>query len=106
MITVEHVLPQNPSEGSEWLERFPDSEDRDRWTWKVGNLVLLSRRKNSRAGNRGFDEKKKTYFEPGNSSSFQLTQGVINESEWTPEVLERRQEDLVGRLAKAWRLTD
>lgn len=104
--TVEHVLPQNPSEGSEWLELFPDAEDRDSWTWKIANLVLLSRKKNASAGNRGFAEKKETYFEPGNMTSFQLTQGVINESEWTPEVLERRQEDLVGRLAKAWRLTD
>ena len=102
--TVEHVLPQNPSEGSEWLELFPDAEDRDSWTWKIANLVLLSRKKNASAGNRGFAEKKETYFEPGNMTSFQLTQGVINETEWTPEVLERRQKDLVGMLAKEWQL--
>lgn len=104
--TVEHVLPQNPSEGTEWLDLFPHEEGRDRWTWKIANLVLLSRKKNASAGNRGFAEKKETYFEPGNMTSFQLTQGVINESEWTPTVLERRQAELVGKLANEWRLCD
>ena len=104
VITVEHVLPQNPSEGSEWLERFPNEEVRNRWTWKIANLVLLSRRKNARAGNRGFNEKKKTYFETGNATSFQLTQTVITETKWTPDVLQRRQKELVGMLADAWRL--
>jgi len=49
-ITVEHILPRNPPENSEWVKLFTE-EERDEWTDKLGNLVLLSRRKNSRAQN-------------------------------------------------------
>ena len=51
VITVEHVLPQNPSAESEWLARFPDPTMRDEWTHRIGNLVLLTRAKNAQAAN-------------------------------------------------------
>ena len=60
-ITVEHILPQNPSEDSEWVKLFT-KEERDEWTNKLGNLVLLSKRKNSRAQNYDFKRKKEVYF--------------------------------------------
>ena len=106
VVSVEHVLPQSPRGDSEWMTWFPDEDSRMHWTWKLGNLVLLSRRKNAAAGNKGFDDKKETYFETGNETSFRLTQSLHEIDEWTPEVLERRQEDLVGRLAEEWQLTD
>lgn len=104
VVSVEHVLPQSPRGDSEWMTWFPDEELRTRWTWKLGNLVLLSRRKNAAAGNKGFDDKKETYFETGNETSFRITQGLHEIDEWTPEVLERRQKELVGMLAKEWQL--
>lgn len=106
VVSVEHVLPQTPRERSEWMTWFPNEEIRREWTWKLANLVLLPRKKNSEANNREFDDKKHAYFGSGRSVSFELTKRVINESEWTPEVLERRQDDLVGMLAKEWRLDD
>jgi hypothetical protein len=27
IVTVEHVLPQRPAEGSEWLRQFPDADE-------------------------------------------------------------------------------
>ena len=45
-ITVEHVLPRNPERNSQWLKDFPDEEEREEWTEKLANLVLLSRTKN------------------------------------------------------------
>lgn len=54
-ITVEHVLPQNPSAGSRWLADFPSEADRDLWVHRLANLVLLTLRKNSQAGNLDFD---------------------------------------------------
>ena len=45
-ITIEHVLPQNPGRESQWLKDFPDEAERMEWTHRLGNLVLLSRRKN------------------------------------------------------------
>lgn len=105
VISVEHVLPQNPNVDSEWMRNFPDQEERDQWTHKLANLVLLSRRKNSQASNYSFDRKKSEYFQTKNNvPPFPLTMGVVNESEWTPEVLRRRQVDLIEVLKKEWRL--
>ena len=104
IVSIEHVLPQNPPKGSEWLEWFPDEEIRYQWTHKLGNLVLLSRRKNSQANNREFGHKKQTYFMRGGVSPFALTTQVVNEDKWTPEVLERRQRALISALKAEWRL--
>jgi len=105
IITVEHVLPQNPTANSEWLSSFPEEDTREYWTHKLANLVLLSRRKNSAASNWDFQRKKREYFQrKGLSTTFALTTGVLDEVEWTPDVLERRQAELVQRLIDEWRL--
>lgn len=106
VVSVEHVLPQSPRDGSEWMKWFPSEDSRKYWTWKLSNLILLSRRKNAAAGNRDFDDKKTAYFETGNSTSFRLTQELDGITEWTPTVLERRQAELVSKLAKEWRLDE
>ncbi len=103
-ITVEHVLPQNPRADSEWMTWFPTEHDREEWTHRLANLVLLSRRKNASASNWDFGRKKNEYFQRGNVAPFALTAQVLNESEWTPPMLERRQRELIGVLQKEWRL--
>lgn len=101
-ITVEHVLPQNPAKNSEWLQHFPDVAP---YVHKLGNLVLLTRKKNSQARNFEFDRKKSAYFQSKDGvSTFALTTQVIQEQEWTPAVLERRQRMLVDLLVKEWEL--
>ena len=105
IITVEHVLPQTPASDSVWLEWFPDPAQRQYWVHRLGNLVLLSRAKNSQASNFEFARKKDEYFARKGTSPFALTTQVIRESTWTPAVLEARQRQLVDRLAKLWRLT-
>ncbi|MYH56128.1 MAG: DUF262 domain-containing protein [Acidimicrobiia bacterium] len=104
VVTVEHVLPQNPMEDSKWVKLFPDEDERYAWTHRLANLVLLSRRKNASASNWDFEQKKRAYFEHKGVSVFALTTQVLGESEWTPAVLERRQKNLVDLLAKEWRL--
>ena len=104
VISVEHVLPQSPSEESQWMEWFPDEEERTQWTHRLANLVLLSRRRNARASNYEFERKKSEYFQRNGTTSFALTTKVVDESEWTPAVLERRQRELIGALKKEWRL--
>ena len=103
-ITVEHVLPQSPNAKSEWMTWFPTEKDRATWTHKLANLVLLSRRKNSSASNWDFGRKKSEYFQRGGVAPFALTAQVLSESEWTPDVLERRQRELVDALREEWRL--
>ncbi|WP_099332887.1 DUF262 domain-containing protein [Actinomyces minihominis] len=105
VITVEHVLPQTPAEGSEWLQNFTDDE-REYWTHRLGNLLLLSRRKNSQAQNYDFEKKKETYFKSRSGVAvFALTTQVLQEPEWTPLVVERRQRELRDVLVKEWQLS-
>ena len=67
--------------------------------------MLLNRRTNSRARNYDFDVKKEKYFKSGKGVAvFALTTQVLGEQVWTPEVVERRQRELVGVLAKEWQL--
>ena len=103
VITIEHVLPQNPRSGSKWCDNFTEDE-RTKWTNRLANLVLLSHRKNSRAQNYDFDKKQEVYFKKGGMPTFPLTLQVLNEDEWTPEILERRQKNLLNILKREWRL--
>lgn len=104
VLSVEHVLPQTPMEGSLWLEWFADPEQRGAWTHRLANLVLLSRRKNSQAQNYDFGRKKDEYFQRKGVATFAITSQVLQREKWTPEVLAERQEELTGRLASEWRL--
>jgi hypothetical protein len=104
IISIEHVLPQTPDANSEWVHHFTEDQ-RTYWTHRLGNLVLLNRRKNSEARNFDFARKKSQYFTSKvGVSPFALTSQVIAESEWTLEVLERRQEQLVEVLMTEWDL--
>lgn len=104
MITVEHVLPQNPKDGSVWKQDFTE-EERLHWTHRLGNLVLLNRAKNSEAQNYDFVKKKANYFTSANGSAvFALTTQVLTQAEWIPAVIEARQTDLLAILHKEWEL--
>ena len=103
-ITIEHVLPQNPGHNSQWLIDFPDEDERMEWTHRLANLVLLSRSKNWQALNYDFNRKKKEYFQRRGVATFALTTQVLSETEWTPEVLQRRQKELINAFKKEWRL--
>lgn len=104
IITVEHVLPQNPKAGSQWEGWIPDSTTRSLWVHRLGNLALLSRKKNSSAGNYDFDKKKESYFKKKGVSPFQITTQVISETEWTEPVLIARQQLLLSKLVDVWSL--
>ena len=103
-VTIEHVLPQTPRANSIWVEWFPDSEERAAWTHRLANLVLLSRRKNTRASNFEFERKKEEYFQREGFTPFALTMPVLTESKWTPMVLQTRQKVLLEQLRAEWRL--
>lgn len=104
-VSLEHVLPQTPPDGSDWLQWFSDKDERDGWTHRLANLVPLDRSKNSSASNFDFAKKKDAYFRgKGKASPFVLTQEVRSENEWTPTLLAERQQRLVGLLREHWNL--
>ena len=105
VVSIEHVLPQTVEPDSEWAQRFPDEELRADWTHRLANLVLLTRRINTRASNWSFGRKKSEYFAGRDGAApFLLTQEVQAADQWTPTVLETRQARLTQRLAALWRL--
>jgi hypothetical protein len=74
--SIEHVLPQTVDPDSEWALLFPDEEVRAAWTHRLGNLVFLTKRINTRASNWDFERKKVEYFASTDGTSpFPLTQG-------------------------------
>lgn len=106
VVTVEHVMPQQPAPNSQWLTWVPDTAAHQHWVHRLGNLALLSRKKNSSASNRDFAWKKSTYFTKGGTSSFALTTQVLQHSDWTVEIMQKRQETMLKTLETHWRLQD
>ncbi len=105
LVSIEHVLPQTVDEKSEWAQLFPDEAQRSEWVHRLANLVLLTRRINTRASNWDFERKKREYFSSKDGTSpFVLTQGVLQTPQWTMEHLQTRQTTLLGKLGSVWQL--
>ena len=105
LLTIEHVLPQTVSEGSEWERLWPDPDERKNWVHRIANLVPLTQKRNSKAQNFDFAAKKTAYFGGKRGvSSYALTTQVLNTDTWTPTVVDQRQQYLLGVLADGWKL--
>jgi hypothetical protein len=102
--TIEHVLPQTVATGSEW-DALWSLEDRELWTNRLGNLVLLSRAKNAEAQNYDFAIKKTKYFQSKSGvSPYASTTQVLSRSRWTVAEVEARQQELLDVFRKGWQL--
>ena len=97
-ISVEHILPQNPKNDSEWVKVF-SKEEREKWTHKLANLVLISKRKNSSLSNSNFTEKKEKYLK-GRIDIFPSNKIFQNYTKWNVEILEKRQNEMISKLIK------
>ena len=105
ILTIEHVLPQTVSEGSEWEKLWPDSGERKSWVHRIANLVPLTRKRNSKAQNYDFETKKTAYFGGKQGvSSYVLTTQILKSVEWTPTVVYQRQKELLEILIDCWDL--
>ncbi|OYT87775.1 MAG: hypothetical protein CFE46_11625 [Burkholderiales bacterium PBB6] len=104
VVSVEHVMPQQPAPNSQWWTWVPDTNDHQQWVHRLGNLALLSRNKNSAASNYEFEKKKSAYFTKGGVCSFALTTQVLQNAEWTLDVIKARQAALMAKLESQWRL--
>lgn len=105
IFTIEHVLPQNSAKDSEWMQLWQDAQERSFWLNRIANLVPLTRQRNSAAQNYDFATKKIKYFQSKNgTSSYTLTTQVISYDTWTPEIVKKRQNDLMCVFEKQWEL--
>lgn len=86
--SIEHVFPQNPEQGSQWQQSL-GGQDIKSFVHRLGNLVLISKSKNSSAGNRPFEIKKAKYLEP-RVSDFPRSLQVLKEPTWTVDTVTER----------------
>lgn len=103
-ISVEHILPQTPSADSQWRVDFSD-EEREALVNKLGNLVLISRRKNSAQGNRDYSDKKKKYFEKNIEVFSNSVRIFQNYPTWTLEDLKNNQEQVIQKISQGFRIS-
>lgn len=96
-ISVEHILPQNPSDDSKWKRDFNDI-DREIWTNRLGNLLLISRRKNSSLGRLDYGDKSKRYFDDKIELFSNSVRVLSNNKRWTKAELEANHKKVLKDL--------
>ncbi|GAA6935913.1 DUF262 domain-containing protein [Helicobacter pylori] len=103
---VEHILPQKPTLSSQWAKDFSE-EEREHYTHSLANLTLLGAKKNTKASNLDFKDKKKIYMgeeirldkkKPFRAMTcYKMTIDIAHHyTEWTPKSLEKREKDLMS----------
>jgi len=96
---VEHILPQEWKNNSEWANEWEDIEA-TKWLNRLGNLTLLSGKKNKEASNFSFHKKKNIYSGHGYSgiSAFHITQMINNNKKWNVNEVKERNEYLTMQI--------
>ena len=97
-MSVEHILPQTPDSSSQWCKDFT-LDERQTWTDRMGNLVLISRRKNSSQGRLDFMNKKDKYFK-SNVEIFPNSMRAMQCECWTMETLKQSHQNVINLLCK------
>jgi len=96
-LSVEHILPQNPANESQWVKDFTDDE-RTEWTDRLGNLVIITRRKNSSQGRLDYKEKKTHYFDKCIDTCPNSLRVLRQNDKWTPAEIKSNHDTVMKRL--------
>lgn len=111
--SIEHVLPRTLPESVPGKESWEDSqwnaEKHAKWVHKLGNLVLISRSKNSEVRNSIFSEKKKKYLGVSSSkntaTNFALTTKVFGAESWNEDTVKSNQRAHLNTFNSKWELS-
>lgn len=96
-VHIEHIMPQKPA--GEWKILF----DADEFEYKdylnrLGNLTILQDKKNIKARNKDFNNKKEYYKE----SRLTITKSLVNYEKWDYNEILERQEYLYEQSKDLW----
>ncbi len=95
---VEHIYPQNPSE-----DKWGGKENHklmEPYTWYLGNLTIFGKRKNRRAGNQEFGEKRTRYAKSNVKMTNTIPQKYVGE--WTSEEITDRATKMTDMILTIW----
>ena len=97
-ISIEHILPQTPDVKSQWNNDFSEQEKLN-FTHKIGNLIIIGRRKNSSLGNLDYLQKRNKYFDK-NIGSFARSLNIYNKytNQWTPVEYNENQKQAINDI--------
>lgn len=95
---IEHIMPQKPA--GEWLTMFNnDKEEYKDFLNRLGNLTVLQDKKNIRARNKDFKDKKVYYKE----SRLKITKDISEYENWGYDKIRERQEYLYDEAKEIWK---
>ena len=98
--TIEHIYPQTATDDY-WTSRF-DDESSAFYLNSLGNLLLLSRAKNSKLGNADFETKKKRTDSSGYFNGSYSEIEVAQYPEWTKETIIERGKKMLAFMQQRW----
>lgn len=101
-MSVEHVLPRKSSPNSQWRGWFPDPGEREVYTESLGNLVLVTKAQNDRAGNQDFARKLEVYFKTPGAPLPALNEGLRGMLEWKAAQIKAREAELLKLIEDLW----
>lgn len=94
---IEHILPRNPATNSTWMIWFPTVDQREKYTYAVGNLTLWVDSKNRSLKNADFTEKRQIYA----TSGLEANRMIANQKQWGPEEISTRTKQLAKQIVAA-----
>jgi len=102
---VDHILPQEWMKIKYWKRKWKE-EEADDLLGTIGNLTLLSGRKNIRASNDSFPNKKKIYKGKGidGKTAFEISKRILRNSDWTTREVTKRRKWLIGQAKRIFSL--
>ena len=98
-IHYEHILPEKPKSGSEWMKDFPDDTTREHLTKTLGNATLLIGSKNEKLGNKEFSDKREIY----KTSSLIKNRRLAENKRWTAKEIKKRSVLLAEQFVKLYK---
>jgi uncharacterized protein with ParB-like and HNH nuclease domain len=93
--SLEHIIPQSPDSRTNWMTGFSKSF-RNEFTYKLGNMTLLTGRQNSAARNFDFSTKKNIYAK----TKLHITQELAHLSVIDENYIETRHREIIAAILK------
>jgi uncharacterized protein with ParB-like and HNH nuclease domain len=93
--TLEHIIPQTPDPATNWIRDF-STKFRTKYTYKLGNMTLLTQKMNSAAKNYDFAKKKNIYAQ----AKLAMTNAVGELQNIDEAFIENRHKNIVEVIVK------